>query len=49
MKYLENVDTFYTIVVGLINQMKYHGEAIEDQRVVEKFSEVFPQDFKTWL
>ena len=29
MKDLENVDTFYTRVVGLINQPKSHGEAIE--------------------
>ena len=29
MKDLEIVDTFYTRVVGLINQLKYHGEAIE--------------------
>ena len=32
MKDLETVDTFYTRVVGLINQLKYHGKAIEDQR-----------------
>ena len=32
----ENVDTFYTRVVGLINQLKSHGEAIEYGRVVEK-------------
>ena len=49
MKYSETVDTFYTRVVGLINQLKYHGEAIQDQRVVEKFLEFFPQYLKTWL
>ena len=36
MKDSENVDTFYTKVVGFINQLKSHGEAIEDRRVVEK-------------
>ena len=36
MKYLESIDSFYTRVVGLINQLKSHGEAIEYQRVVEK-------------
>ena len=36
IKYLETVHTFYTIVVGLINQLKSHGESIEDHRVVEK-------------
>ena len=28
MKDSENVDTFYTIIVGLINQLKYHGEPV---------------------
>ena len=30
MKDSETVDTFYTRVVGLINQLKYLGEAITD-------------------
>ena len=30
MKDLETVDSFYSRVVGLINQLKSHGEAIED-------------------
>ena len=30
MKDSETVDTFYTKVVGLINQLKAHGEDIED-------------------
>src|SRR5713101_3874011 len=34
MKDSENVDTFYTRVVGLINELKSHGEPIADQRVV---------------
>ena len=38
MKETESVDSFYTRVVGLINQLKYHGETIEYQRVVEKNS-----------
>ena len=36
MKDSKNVDTFYTRVVGLIYQLKSHGEPITDQRVVEK-------------
>ena len=44
MKDSEAVDTFYTRVVGLINQLKSHGEAIEDQRVVEKkFRSITPR------
>ena len=46
MKDSENVDTFYTRVVGLINQLKYHGEAIEDQRVVEKVLRIIPPRFE---
>ena len=37
MKESNSVDSFYTRVVGLINQLKYHGETIADQRVIEKF------------
>ena len=39
MKYSETIDTFYPRFVGLINQLKSHGESIEDQRVVEKNSQ----------
>ena len=46
MKDSENVDTFYTKVVGLINQVKSHGEAIEYQRVVEKNLRSLPQRFE---
>ena len=49
MKYTESVESFYTRVVGLINQLKYHGENIEYQRVVEKFSKIFPQDLNPWF
>ena len=46
MKDSENVDTFYTRVVGLINQLKSHGEAIEDRRVVEKTLRSLPPRFE---
>ena len=49
MKDSENVDTFYTRVVGLINQLKYHGEPVFDQRVVEKILKSITQDLKVWL
>ena len=47
MKDSENVDTFYTRVVGLINQLKYHGEPISDQRVVEKILRSLPPRFES--
>ena len=34
MKDTELVDSFYTRFVGLINQLKYQGDNIEDRRVV---------------
>ena len=42
MKDSETIETFYTRVVGLINQLKSHGEAIEDQRVVKKILRSLP-------
>jgi hypothetical protein len=36
MKDSDSVDSFYTHVIGLINQIKSHGETIEDRKVVEK-------------
>ena len=46
MKDLETVDTFYTRVVGFINQLKSHGEGIEDQMVVEKILRSIPPIFE---
>ena len=47
MKDSKSVDSFYTRVVGLINQLKYHGEAIEYQRVVEKILKSLPPGFES--
>ena len=47
MKDSENVDAFYTRVVGLINQLKSHGEPIADQRVVEKILRSIPPRFES--
>ena len=47
MKDSENVDTFYTRVVGLINQLKSHGEPVSDQRVVEKILRSLPPIFES--
>ena len=46
MKDSETVDTFYTRFVGLINQLKYHGETITDQSVVEKILRSIPPRFE---
>ena len=47
MKYLESVDTFYTRVVGLINQQKSHGETITNQRVAEKILIILTPRFES--
>jgi hypothetical protein len=36
MKDIDTVDSFYTHVIGLINQLKSHGETIEDRIFFEK-------------
>ena len=46
MKDSENVDTFYNRFVGLINQLKYYGEPISDQRVFEKILRSLPPKFE---
>ena len=47
VKDTESVDSFYTRVVGMINQLKYHGENIEDRKVVEKSLRNFPPRFES--
>ena len=46
MKDSKTIDTFYTRVVGLINQLKSHGEAIEYRRVVENILRSLPPRFE---
>ena len=47
MKDSETVDSFYTRVVALKNQLKSHGEDIEYQRVVEKILRSIPPRFES--
>ena len=47
MKDSDSVDSFYTHVIGLINQIKSHGETIEDIKVVEKVLRILPPKFYT--
>ena len=48
MKDIESIDSFYTRVISLINQLKYHGDNIEYIRVIEKFLRSLPQNFNSW-
>ena len=47
MKDTKSVGSFYTTVVGLINQLKSHGENIEDKMVVEKVLRSLPHRFES--
>ena len=47
MKEIDSVNSFYTRVVGLINQLKYHGENIEYQTVVENILGRIPPRFES--
>jgi hypothetical protein len=45
MKDSDSIDSFYTHVIGLINQIKSHRETIEDRKVVEKLLRSLPLKF----
>eukprot|EP00253_Pinus_taeda_P030419 PITA_30419 len=45
MKESENIDSFFTHVIGLITQMRTHGKTIEERRIVEKILRVLPSKF----
>eukprot|EP00253_Pinus_taeda_P029962 PITA_29962 len=45
MKESDNIDSFLTHVIGLVTQMRTHGETIEDRRIVEKILRVLPSKF----
>jgi hypothetical protein len=47
MKDSDSVDLFYIHVIGLINQIKYHGETIVDKNVFEKVLRSIPPKFDT--
>ena len=47
MKDTDSVESFYTHVIGLINQIKSHGETIEDRKVVEKELRSLPPKFES--
>eukprot|EP00253_Pinus_taeda_P024602 PITA_24602 len=45
MKESDNIDSFFTHVIGLITQMRTRGETIEERRIVEKILRVLPSKF----
>ena len=49
MKDTDSVDSFYTHVICLINQIKSHGETIEDKKLVQKVLKSLPPKFDTLI
>ena len=47
MKEYENIDSFFTHVIGMVTQIKSHGETLEERRIVEKFLRSLPVRFDT--
>jgi len=45
MKDLDSIDFFCTHVIVLINQIKSHGESIEERKVVEEVLRSLPPKF----
>eukprot|EP00253_Pinus_taeda_P017163 PITA_17163 len=45
MKESNNIDSFFTHVIGLVTQMRTHGEVLEKRRIVEKLLRVLPSKF----
>ena len=45
MKESKNVDSFFTRVIGLVTQIKSHGETLEERRIVEFFFRSLPARF----
>eukprot|EP00253_Pinus_taeda_P005116 PITA_05116 len=46
MKESDTIDSFFTRVIGLITQIRSHGEILEERRIVEKILRCLPSRFK---
>eukprot|EP00253_Pinus_taeda_P020677 PITA_20677 len=45
MKESDNIDSFFIHVIGLVTQMRTHGEVLEEMMIVEKLLRVLPSKF----
>ena len=45
MKYFDNIESFFTHVIGLVTQIRSHGETLEERRIAEKFLRSLPSIF----
>jgi len=47
MKESDTIDSFFTHVIGLITQIRSHGEILEERRIVEKILRILPSRFES--
>lgn len=45
MKESDNIDSFFTQAIGLVTQIRSHGEILEERRIVEKLLRCLPSRF----
>ena len=45
MKEYDNIDSFFTHVIGMVTQIRSHGETLEERRIVEKLLRSLPSRF----
>eukprot|EP00253_Pinus_taeda_P031331 PITA_31331 len=45
MKESDNIDSFFTHVIGLVIQIRSHGEILKERRIVEKLLRILPSKF----
>ena len=45
MKESDTIDSFFTLLIGLVTQMRSHGETIEERIMVEKVLRSLPSRF----
>ena len=45
MKESDNIDSFFTHVIGMVTQIRSHGETLEERRLVEKVLRSLPSRF----
>ncbi|XP_057855102.1 uncharacterized protein LOC131064830 [Cryptomeria japonica] len=47
MKESDTIESFFTQIIGLVNQIRTHGENLEERRVVEKILRSLPTRFES--
>ena len=45
MKESDDIDSFFTHVIGLVTQIRSHGDIFEERRIVEKLLRILPSRF----